>query len=230
MLRKCDGSPASGTTPNGFCSCSGTFDDASREMQYPHNLKPYYNYYGTAASANIILPSGYGGQGSMNWPLNLTGPSSAGTYVLAPSQWVQDPLPPNAETFSRYELERFAKAYVTQVLPGDKIVICMDDDVKDEQIAHLAQLLKEQNIEGIIIRCARAGKGYTPNPPFPERSQDQRLDYMARILDLWEQRPDLTLSELLCWFRGEKITDEDFSAAAEIHFKKVFGGIHGENK
>lgn len=226
-LRKCDGSPASGTISTGkYCNCGAQFDDADRELCYPHGLlssQYSYNYYGT-------LPSNLLSSYPLNIPMSTAATHynpQANTYSFYPNV-----VPPNKETFEKADLEQLAAAYTTVIRPHDKIIVCVDNDVTNDQIAHLAKMLDRNAITGLVLRSARAGTGYPPSIAFPD-PKDKRLDIMARILDCWEQRPDLSLSDLLGWFQqydGGKLDDDRFAAATEVHFKKVFGGIHGENR
>ena len=229
-LRKCDGSPGSGTTGTGmYCKCGAQFSDADQDLTYPHATLPKYsyNYYSTAATFPL---SSYG-----TYPLNIPMSTAVTSYnPVLPYSLYAPPAAPNRDTFEKADLEQLAQAYTTVIRPNDKVIICVDNDVTTEQIAALAKMLDHNSITGLVVRGARAGTGFPASIVFPD-PRDKRLDTMARILDCWERRPDLSLAQLLSWYQdaGEvarHMDDERFAAATEVHFKKVFGGVHGENK
>ena len=228
-LRKCDGSPASGTTSSGkYCNCGAQFSDTDRDLCYPHSylstVAPF-NYYGTLGTGTTSLSS-YG-----SWPLNIPMGTATTYYNPAPYSLYAPTIPPSRDTFEKADLEQLAAAYTTVIRPNDKVIICVDNDVTTEQIAALAKMLDHNSITGLVVRGARAGTGFPASIAFPD-PRDKRLDTMARILDCWEQRPDLRLVQLLSWFTPElgTVDDDAFAAATEVHFKKVFRGVHGENK
>lgn len=200
--RFCDGGSSAGVAVTGIaCSCGLVFDDTKATIVYPHTPIASTAWYpGTAVSMTY------------NWPLYYP------------------PPPPNAATFTDMDMSRFAAAYSTVVPKGGKVVICVDMDATQEQIDHLADCLRQNDIDALVIRGARAGTGYAESRPLADPAE-KRLEILARIADCWQQRPDLSLSELLAWMPAspEKMTDEDFAAATEVHFRKVYGAVHGEN-
>jgi hypothetical protein len=85
--------------------------------------------------------------------------------------------------------------------------------------------LKDNKVPGIVIRGARAGTGF--NAGFiPPTDEDRRVDILARIGDLWEKCPTLRLTDLLNWYNGDSMPDEEFITSIEVFFTKVTNGIH----
>jgi hypothetical protein len=81
----------------------------------------------------------------------------------------------------------------------------------------ISQSLTRHNIEAVIIRGARAGTGRPPGS-----GPDKRIDILARLAETWERHPDLTLAELLCWWSGTNMTDDEFAAATDVYARKVY--------
>lgn len=206
-VRTCDGGADSGYDAQGHpCNCGHSFDDLVQSMTYPHAINSLpittYNYGQSWWNTGGVIP-----------------PSSP---PLIP--WGHYP---NSATLSKTEVKDLAESITTLVKPGEHVVICVDADVTDEQKTELQWSLNGAGLYGIIIRAARASTGYAYdwNASTPEEA---RVDVLARIGEVWSRRPDLSLCDLLEWYRGEHMDDADFATAVELHFSKVTNGIHGK--
>lgn len=214
--RFCDGGGNSGVTITGTaCRCGLVFDDATATIVHPHTAISSHPWYTYTSGGGVPVSSSL--TANANWPLYIYYPSSVPA--------------PDAKTFTDMDMSRLAGAYSTIVPKGQKVIICVDMDVTQQQVDHLINALAQTDIDGCVIRGARAGTGYaSPVLAFAD-PVERRLEILARIADCWEQRPDLSLSELLAWMpvTPEKMTDEEFAAATEVYFRKVYGAVHGEN-
>lgn len=131
--------------------------------------------------------------------------------------WLPQPTPEAVDTM--------IEQLVTIVKPGEKIVVCVDDNFTGEQAYEVQQSLHDSNLPGIVIRGARAGTGF--NAGFvPPTEEDRRVDILARLGELWSKCPTLRLTDLLSWYNGESMPDEEFATSAEVYFTKVTNGIH----
>lgn len=166
------------------------------------------------SGGNISVPPGhtiiYPGSASGNWALE-------GNYY-----------PPIVQ--KSVDTGALAERIITQYVPGNPLVICLDNDLTSEQVNEVTGQLIRHNIEAVIIRGARAGTGrpqgdmhYTNVP-----DQGKRIDILARLAETWERHPDLTFAELIRWWNGENMADDDFAAATDVYAKKVYelNGIH----
>lgn len=152
-----------------------------------------------------------------------------GPYLSGPANFsypINISLDPNQSTL-QFDgiLEDLFEKMVTRVKPGERIVVCVDDDVTDTQMRSIIDEVARK-FDGVVIRGARAGTGLRGDMVLKE--EDERVDILARIGEIWEQRPDLKLTDLLSWYAGQSMEDGDFASAVEVHFAKVAnGGIHG---
>lgn len=180
---------------------------------------------------------------STQGPLNIvmTGtntnisPWTVGTNIVG-GQYLNAPLTTNYPIYVSLDPNRATLEFeniiddlfekmVTRVKPGERIVVCVDNDVTDTQMRTIIDEV-ERKFGGVVIRGARAGTGLRGDMVIKE--EDERVDILARIGEIWEQRPDLKLTDLLSWYAGESMEDGDFASAVEVHFAKVAnGGIHG---
>ena len=170
-------------------------------------------YGGIAGGGSFYLPQGasitYPSTAYTNVPINYTINTSGTAY------WNQ-PLKADSATLTRMQVSDLIEEMTTRVQPGEKIVICLEYSVTDQQMDEIRRILADLQIEGILIRQARAA---IPPLPMPFSAKEQRVDYLARILDLWEQRPGLLLTDLLSFYKGEQMGDNEFVTAAEVHFR-----------
>jgi hypothetical protein len=181
-----------------------------------------------------------GGTVPINLPVIVTGTNTnIGTnpiYINVPSGWSTNMLPgaygyypstyePSQATLTPQILDSLFEKMVTTVRRNEKVIVCVDSDVTSEQMREAAESLTARGFDGIVMRGARAGTGFRGNPQNLTR-EETRVDILARILELWQQRPELKLTSLLEWYHGEEMNDEDFAAAVEVHFQKVTNGIH----
>ena len=205
-------------------------------IEYDSYGNPYGNWIGTepinlttpltlSAPLNIVTTSG-----TTSWPntapmyINIPpGWSTATTYGTA-FTYLYYP-DPNAVTLTPELVDTLFEKMVTVVKPGERVMICVDQDLTSEQCREVSDGLTDRGFDGIVLRGARAGVGFKGNPQNLTR-EETRVDTLARILELWQQRPELKLTSLLEWYHGEEMNDEDFAAAVEVHFQKVTNGIH----
>ena len=169
---------------------------------------------------------------NINWPnLNIT----AGTAV--PANWIGTQqvyynhpylnLDPNQATMTPEVLESLFEKMITVVKPGEKFVLCFDGNVTAQQCSEVQEVLKDRELEGIVISSARAGVGFRGNPQgFTQ--EEERVDILARIGELWALCPELKLTSLLEWWHGEEMDDKDFAAAVEVYHQKVTNGVRGK--
>jgi hypothetical protein len=121
-------------------------------------------------------------------------------------------------------MEEILDHLATIVKPGEKVVICVDSDMSTSQVNDIVDMMSAKGMPGLLIRGARAGTGFAGNFQTPE---EERIDILARIGAIWALRPDLKLTDLLQWFRGESMEDREFAAALEVYFMKLTNGVHG---
>jgi hypothetical protein len=138
-----------------------------------------------------------------------------------PISWV-----PSPEIF-KYPgvLDSIIEKLATTVKPGEKIVVCVDMDVSWEQCHEIEEGLIQFRVPAVIIKGARAGTGFLDGFQ-PKTTEERRVDVLARIGEVWAQRPDLKLTELLSWYNGGEMDDEDFASACEVNFLKVTNGAY----
>ncbi len=215
MELHCDGGPDSGVARGGGrCRCGRVFNNADRQVIFPHEElpKPYSILSGSAIASGIAvtMPAW---TGTAVYP--TTGPRSP-VYSFAPP-------PPSSDTFTRLEMKQFAQSVATLARDGQRVVICVNEDVTDAQMAEIQTCLEQQDVDGILIRAARAGYGMFPADG-TDSARERHVDLLARIADLWERRPALRLAELLGWYAGARMDDEDFLACTEVHFEKIIEG------
>jgi hypothetical protein len=115
----------------------------------------------------------------------------------------------------------------TRVKDDEKIVVCVDDDMSWDQVHEIQRGLKDNKLTGIVIRGARAGTGYKGGyvAPTPEEA---RVDVLARIGEIWALNPSLRITDLLQWYDGQEMTDEEFATSVEVHFMKLSNGVYGK--
>lgn len=169
------------------------------------------------------------GSNTISWsstaPLYLNIPpymstANPGTYSYYPSTYE-----PNSVTLTHEAVECLFEKMVTRVKPGERVIVCVDQDLTPEQCREVSEGLTGRGFDGIVLRGARAGTGFAGNPQNLTR-EETRVDTLARILELWQQCPELKLTSLLEWYHGEEMEDADFAAAAETYFQKVTDGVH----
>ena len=166
---------------------------------------------------------------------NISWPSTAPIYINVPPGWTTNTFPgtysyypvtadPNSSWLTPEVLESLFQKMVTTVKPGEKAIVCVDLDLTAEQCLEVKEGMNNTGIDGIVMRGARAGTGFAGNTQNMTR-EETRVDILARLLELWQQRPELKLTSLLEWYHGEEMEDAEFAAAAEVYFEKVTNGI-----
>lgn len=213
--------------PNGWgCDPSKTTLDlytTSNTISYDPNV--IYGGGGGGSYNNnltINVPPGWSTAITNNIWLNSNTAIGTGSYINWPTI-----VTPNAETLKAEMVECLFQKMVTTVKPGEKVVVCVDSDVTAQQAREFAESLDDNGVTGIVIRGARAGTGVKSDAVI--RPEDTRVDILARLGELWEQRPDMKLTELLSWYQGQRMEDKDFAAACEVHFDKVTDGVHSKS-
>lgn len=176
--------------------------------------------------SNTIITTGSaagGGGGGINWypPGPIWG--TANTFPLGTAGTAYTyPYPvitPNEVLLNDSAvMDSFIDRVVTETDTSKTLVICVDMDCSPEVQNEIAGRLADRGIQAMVIVGARAGYGY---PSFNANPEDRRVDMLARIGELWEQRPDLKLTELFQWYAGADMEDEDFVKCTEVHFKKM---------
>lgn len=116
-------------------------------------------------------------------------------------------------------LDQLISKMITLYKPEDPLIICLDNDFTPQQINELAKYLEIKGIRGVIISGARAGTGRPIYHPIKEGRE--RIDILARIAEVWERRPDMHLTDLLEWWDGSHMEDDDFAAAVDVYFNKI---------
>jgi hypothetical protein len=169
----------------------------------------------------VSISGGGGGGGSVsNYPSYYPGTSTS---------WPAGSWPIYAQVTAKEQvlndtavMDALIARMITQVDPDRDLVVCLDSDCTPEVIGEITMRLQERGIRATVIAGARAGYGCSMSTVV--RPEDKRIDILARIGELWEQRPDLPLTELFSFFCGQDMTDEQFAAAVEVHFKKLTEG------
>jgi hypothetical protein len=188
-----------------------------------YSITPGNIYSSTAATAcGTAVPAIYTGltntlniTGTLN--TNITyGTGGTTTWTLAP--WALSSPTPEI-------IECMIQNLTTTVKPGEKVVVCVDDDMTWEQVHEIQQGLQDNHVPGIVIRGARAGTGFNDGY-LPPTAEEARIDILARLGELWGKIPQLRLTDLLAWYNGDSMSDEEFITSAEIYFTKVTNGIH----
>lgn len=200
-------------------------------IEYDSYGNPYGNWIGTTPiELATTLTTTTGNNTNISWP------STAPLYINLPPSWSTATtmgtypyypvtLDPNGATLTPTMLESLFEKMVTVVKPGEKAIVCVDLDLSSAQCREVKEGMTAVGIDGIVMRGARAGTGFGGNPQNLTR-EETRVDTLARLLELWQQRPELKLTSLLEWYHGEEMEDAEFAAAAETYFQKVTNGIH----
>jgi hypothetical protein len=177
----------------------------------------------TTTGSNTLNIGGGGGMYGIYTGLGTAVPpmysiSTSGTYYTPPNigDWMTMPG----------VIDSIIEQLTTRVKDGEKVVVCVDDDMTWEQVHEIQTGMTRNKMSGIVIRGARAGTGYGGGykPPTPEEA---RVDVLARIGEIWALDPKLRLTDLLQWYDGQDMTDEEFATSVEVHFQKVTNGVHG---
>lgn len=173
----------------------------------------YGNAYGAiAGGGSFYLPQG----ASITYPSTVyTNPINYTINTSGTSYW-NTSLKADSATLTRMQVSDLVDEMTTRIQPGEKVVICLEYSVTDEQMHELRRILDDLHVEGVLVRQARAA---IPPLPMPFSAREQRVDYLARILDLWEQRPGLLLTDLLAFYQGQQMGDNEFITAVETHFQ-----------
>lgn len=186
--------------------------DANGNLYASGGTSGYY----LPAGASITYPAGASTAITYSYPAGGT-IAAAGTYTTTGNTiYWNPPLTADKATLSRAEISDLVDIMTTRVQPGEKVIICLEHDVSADQVQTLSKVLGDLQIEGVIIRAAKAA---VPPLPMPFSAREQRVDYLARILDLWEQRPGLLLTELLSFYQGQQMGDNEFVTAVETWFE-----------
>jgi hypothetical protein len=172
-------------------------------------------HYTTYPNGGYITPSGGivaggGGGSSINHPWINT----AVTFPLT--------VHPDAQTLSVHPevMEKLISKMITVCKEGEPLVICVDADFTPQQLSELTEHLTSNGIKGVLIAGARAGHG--PAIYRPIKPGHERIDILGRLAEIWERKPDLNLAELLAWWDGSNMNDDDFAAATDVHFSKIY--------
>jgi hypothetical protein len=191
--------------------------------------------YSFSGNSTAVTNGGYVGHG-------LSGPWTAphsGIYSIQQGTMSTVNYPvkmvPTPEMLRQPEvMKQIIERLAVVVGPQDKVVMMMDDSLSWEQCHEVQQILNEYKIKGIVVRGGVAGQGFPSCPEFTRTATpaEKRVDVLARIGELWEQRPDLTLSELLAWHQDANVvmSDDDFITATETFFDKVTDGVHRKSQ
>ena len=146
--------------------------------------------------------------------------NSGGSYSIyngVSYPWVPDLTQPGM-------IDTVIQKLTTTVKKDEKVVVCVDDDMSWEQVREIQRGLHENKISGVVIRGARAGVGFKGGY-IPPTSEEARLDILARIGEIWSQRPELRLTDLLKWYEGQDMSNDEFATSIEVHYTKVVNGI-----
>lgn len=157
-------------------------------------------------------------------PIYINVPSGLSTAMTYPYVYAE----PNQETLNAQIVDTLFEKMVTTIKPGERIVVCMDKDVTSTQMREVAEGLAAHGLDGIVISGARAGTGFEGHAQ-KLTQEEQRVDILARIGELWDRCPHLKLTTLLEWWGGEEMEDADFAKAVEIYFQKVTNGIYRQS-
>ena len=202
----------------------GVISGGKLNFEIDQNVPPGHviMYTGSPGVSNTIhhYSGGAGGSGSVAGAISYGGGGggsyAGGNYM---TNWVEgyyEPFKPEP-----VNTEELVEKIVTRYVPGETLVVCVDNELSSAQIDEMKAQLLSHKIEGIIIiRGATAGTG-RPAGQVPSSPQ-WRIDILARLAETWERHPDLTLAELLRWWSGENMTDGDFAAATDVYAKKVY--------
>ena len=189
-------------------------DDVSQAIKYIKNT------YGKAIyTSDTVATSGwldaYKNYVSVS---NTSGTSTISPYVTGGNLSVAWPT---TITLSPDVLKQLMEQIVTEYKEGGPLVICLDSEYTMTQIRELSAVLVDAGIKGVIITGGKAGTGKAIHRDLKEKYQF--IDTLARIAMVWEQNPDLNLTDLLKWWHGEDMEDDDFAAAIDVYYNKIFG-------
>lgn len=197
-----------GTLKKDMTVSSHDISEAILNISRMSNMSGHGNY---AAGGSISVPPG----GSYSMPPGQIVYSGGHYSILPNANWTESYPPFNAEAL--------AEKIVTRYVPGNPLVICLDDDFTTEQVNEITGQLIRHNIEAVLIRGARAGTGRPQGTHYTNAPDEgKRIDILARLAETWERHPDLTFAELIRWWNGENMTDDDFAAATDVYAKKVY--------
>jgi len=175
----------------------------------------YGNYWPSGGAGNYTITTG-----GMYYPTAGGASNVLSNYAMGGSIYFNAPPAADSITLSRAQVSDLVDEMTTRIRPGERVVICVEHDVSSSQVEQLKLMLDDLHVEGVIVRGARAS---AVSATLPFSGQEQRVDYLARILDLWEQKPGMLLTKLLSFYGGQKMGDNEFVTAVETHFRMVTG-------
>lgn len=209
---------------NGWYDINGNYytDDSSNHTGSVNSI--HYNGSGlvpnVTAGTAITCGSGGGAGGATNlgYPYSISFPNGG---ILSTANTIHWNVAPTFDILNNPEIaDALITKMVTLYKPEDPLIICVDDGWTTQQLREMSEVLKERGIQATIISGARAGTG--PVIYRPVKEKHQRIDILARLAEVWERKPELNLAELLAWWDGQNMNDDDFAAATEVHFNKIY--------
>jgi hypothetical protein len=196
-----------------MANSSGFFDGQGNWWKIDHTQMgsgPTYTLQantGTNVHINSSAPSGTITSGTIN-AYTAAFPNTAITF-----DWN---IKPTVQILSDPEvLDKLISRMVTLYKPEDPLIICVEKDFTPQQVREFVDVLNDRNIKAVVIPGAHAGTG---RPIFrPIKEERERIDILARIGEVWEQHPHLSLTELLKWWDGTQMNDDEFAAAVDVY-------------
>lgn len=217
-FRYCDGGAAAGKGLGGSpCRCGLMFDDTMRDVWIPHDFLA--NQHQVAwTSASPAMNAASVDMNVRSWTLH------PGKTIVMPSgipPVPSAPIPPEPVPASLEDTEEAARRLAEQVAvplkEGDRVAVVVAPWTSSREMDVIAGTLGLHGVEGIIVRASAMSDA---PPAVSVTTREQRVSVLARLGQLWEKHPELSLSQLSRgWETSGDMDDEMFLAAAAAYLK-----------
>jgi hypothetical protein len=130
------------------------------------------------------------------WPLSplLTPPPGVWGGSTEDMEWVKKPMKLNKQQLTPADIDKLIQTCCTTVKKNETLIVCVDEDTPASQMQDMVSALA--NYAGI--------KGFVMSKPAnldtaggKVRSEEDRIDILARIGVIWEHYPHLRLGQLI---------------------------------
>jgi len=169
------------------------------------------------------LPSGGYSSGGGSYAAGGVVSGSGGSYSIGAFS-VGPPIPAvsemklNRKTLTSDEINKIIERIVVTVKPGERVIVTADPGTSQENIDSLGGTLRAFGLDAIVMTNVNAETFESE----PVVSEWDRLDMLARLGVIWQERPNLRFGQLLGLALGMddqsmmyQIPDEDLTVRIE---------------
>jgi hypothetical protein len=149
-------------------------------------------------------------------PFPVTEGTWGGTYD--DMEWVRKDVKLNKKTLTQVDIDKLVKTICMSFKKDETVIICVDEGTSSQQMSELATALRDYGgLTGFVMtKPAGLAKADTGKP----RSEDDRVDILARIGVIWEQYPHLRLGQLMAM-----VLETDNNVLMEIEDYPLIGSL-----